>query len=232
MMLRVNGRALDYPAAETYDKLTPDEIKAICDSIQQSWCRGPHSMESWEEQTPARRLNNRQMAYWAIRGAEDPVVPAMHHGDIDGFYLDPVSRAEYKANGWFAGTSLRELEQCFLPKPTPDANLIIERCPQMAMIHALRGNVSEPYWWAALSITEHAMPNLSRECSDGYPGFSDEELAYRVGRIHKDEIKPALCERLDKNNPKVCNICKFKGAIRSPMALGYEHEPKHKKAVP
>lgn len=79
-----------------------------------------------------------------------------------------------------------------------------------------------------MSITEHCTPNLSRECSDGYPGYTDNELAYRVERIHNDEIKPALCERMDIVNKGGCDMCKFKGSIRSPIALGYEHEPKKK----
>jgi hypothetical protein len=99
------------------------------------------------------------------------------------------------------------------------------------MIYALRGDVPEPYWWAVLSITEHATPNLSRECSDGYSGFTEEELSYRVGRIHDDGIKPALCERMNEVNHGVCDQCKFKGDIRSPIALGYEHEPKSRKVI-
>ena len=233
-IVRVNGRALDYPAAETYDKLTPDEIKVICNEIQKSWTRGPHTMMKWDEQSPAQRLGNRLMAYWYLRGVEDSYDASVWHSSLTN-YPDPAVAAEYRANGWGFRTiggappeNLRELEQLFLSPVIPDARLIIDRCPQMAMIHALRGNVSEPYWWAALSIMEHATPNLSRECSDGYPGFSDEELAYRVKRIHTESIKPALCERLDQVNPCACSLCKFKGTIRSPMALGYANEPKKK----
>jgi hypothetical protein len=102
----------------------------------------------------------------------------------------------------------------------------------MAMIHALRGDVSEPYWWAALAITENATPNLSREFSDGYPKFSEDELAERVARIHSEKKRPALCDRIDSVNSNVCAVCRFRGSINSPIALGFEHEPKRKAIAP
>jgi hypothetical protein len=172
-----------------------------------------------------------------LRDATDAGAAASFHLNLTSDIppRDPFWEAECQAQGWGSGrpwpTCLRDIEEAFLIPAMPSAHLIIDRCPQLAMIYVLRGDVSEPYWWAVLSITERATPNLSRECSDGYSGFSDEELAYRVGRIHDEDIKPALCERLDGVNRGVCNLCRFKGIIRSPIALGYEHEPKQKKAV-
>ena len=184
---------------------------------------------------PQRRFH-RLKAYWALRGATDPGFAASMHTDTY-IQLDAKEEAEWEAeclaNGWIKGKTkhirnLHDLEKEFLPIPTPNINLIIKRCPQMGMIHALRGDVCEPYWWAVLSITEHATPNLSRECSDGYPGFSEEELCERITRIHNEKKKPALCTRLNEVNQNVCIVCKFQGVVRTPIALGFEHEPKFK----
>jgi hypothetical protein len=116
--------------------------------------------------------------------------------------------------------------------PKPNVYKIIQRCPQMAVIHALRGDVSEPRWWAALRITEHCEPDLSRACSDGYPGFTDSELSERVARIHAEMKKPTRCAHFDDVSPNICTACRFSKQINSPMALGYEHEPKHIAVTP
>lgn len=230
-IFEVDGRALDYPAAATYDKFSPMQIKALCevDTPANSMFK---KMPPWETQCPAHRLFYRLKAYWTIRGANDPGRSATYHSSLalPPAPTNPTWVSECKARGYLPRPiNLRELEKDALPPVVPNAYLIIERCPQMAMIRALRGDVSEPFWWAALSLTEHATPNLSRECSDGYLGFSEEELAGRVARIQREEIKPALCSRIAEVNRDVCNLCKFKGNIRSPIALGYKHEPKNKR---
>jgi hypothetical protein len=226
---------IDYPASETYDKFTPQEIKALCE-IEAPCNVMFRVMPEWETIAEGGRRFYRLKAYWTLRGATDPgwVAYAQENAEIP---FDPEWHAECMANGWRKGLpwqpkTLRELEERFLPPPTPNIRLIIERCPQMATIHALRGDVSEPYWWATLSVTEHASPNLSRECSDGYAGFSEAELDERVTRIHREGKKPALCDRLDSVNPTLCRACKFWGSIGSPIALGFTHEPRLKKGTP
>lgn len=221
----LNGVMADYPASETYDLYTPDVIKAFCDLDIDMRCR----WKSWEMQSPQLRRFYRLKAYWTFRGAKTPGEAAARH------VIEPLNDHKFEAlaeaHGWVYPTNLKEAEEAYLPKPVPSSSLIVNRCPQMAMVRALRGDVSEPIWWAALSIAEHAEPNISRECSDGYPNFDESEFAYRIDRIHKSNIKPALCSRLHGINSEVCNSCKFKGSINSPIALGYENEPRLKVGI-
>jgi hypothetical protein len=228
-MMATNIRQIDSPASETYDKFTPDQIKAFCE-LDMSMNRMFRIMPAWETLLEGARQTYRLKAYWTLRGAIDPMYAAMCQL-MDEEPYDEKWHAECVARGWVGKDSWRaetllDLEKKFLPPPIPSIHSIIKRCPQMAIIYALRGAVSEPYWWAALSITEHASPNYSKECSDGYAGFSEEELNSRIARIYREKTKPALCTRLDSVNPNVCTVCKFQGTIRTPIALGFQHEPK------
>lgn len=225
-------RLFDYPAPETYNRFTLEQIKALCE-IDIPMNQMHRLMPDWETMSESLQRFYRLKAYWALRGAKDPGYAAA----MQPMVVEPYDKKWHiycVARGWryWRPTCLRELEKEFLPAPMPSIHSIIKRCPQMAMIHALRGDAYEPFWWAALSITEHATPNLSRECSDGYPGFSDEELSERVARIHREKKKPALCARLNNINSNVCAGCKFQGSIKSPIALGFEHEPKCGKGSP
>lgn len=221
----INGVMADQPASESYDLYTPEVIKAYCDldiDMRSRW-------KPWKEQSPELRRFYRLKTYWTIRGARDPGGAAGMH--VTEPLNDPAFEALAEANGWVYPTNLKEAEEAYLPKVVPSSTLIVNRCLQMGMVRALRGDISEPIWWAALSISEYAEPNISRECSDGYPNFDERELAYRVDRIHKNNIKPALCSRLNSISPYVCDSCKFKGSINSPIALGYENEPRLKRGI-
>lgn len=169
-------------------------------------------------------------AWWAFAGAKDPGLAAAAQTMSEG-PIDEEWDRECQSRGWpvWHPKSYSELEAKFLPHPTPSITLIMARCPQMALLHSLGGDVTEPYWWAGLSVTEHAEPNLSRDCSSGYPQFSDAELEYRQRRIKDEGVKPALCQRLDCVNPGVCQHCRFNGIVNSPIALGFENEPRGRK---
>ncbi len=181
--------------------LTWEQVKALCDTdtschIRANWPR----IEGYSQE---HRDFYIRKARWILEGHPEPGLASSFEGQ---------------------GISREVIWEGFRPKP--DANLIIQRCPQMALVRALGGDVPEPYWWSALSITEHSEPNLSRECSDKYPNFRESELEYRVERIKSEGIKPALCSRFNDANRDVCPDCRFYGVIRSPIALGFEHEPK------
>lgn len=181
--------------------LTWPQVKALCDTDTSCHIKG-----DWPRIDTARQTLKDfyyRKALWILEGITEPGWAACYEGQ--GISRDIIRE-------WF--------------RPKPDVNLIIQRCPQMALVRALGGDVSEPYWWASLSITEHAEPNLSRECSDKYPEFRESELDYRIRRIREEQIKPALCSRFDDVNRGICPGCRFYGVIRSPIALGFEREPK------
>lgn len=204
-------------------ELTPTHIQFICDTTPGR----KREMLRWETMLPANQHWYRSMAWWALQGAKDPGMAAAIHTMLE-MPTDPQWDEYCRQRGWpvHHPKNYRELEELLLPKPIPSINLIMARCPQMALLHALGGNVSEPYWWAGLSVTEHAEPNMSKACSDGYPGFSIAELEYRQKRIKTEDTKPALCRRFSTTNPNVCERCRFKGVVNSPIALGFEHEPR------
>jgi hypothetical protein len=230
---KVKRLTIDHPAAETYNRFALNQIKSLCESVPGS--ARDRIVPSLGHMPEGQLRHYRLWAYWAKRGADDPSWAAYSQAYWETLTEETIE--DYKSIGFHVDRSaipkcLRDLERLFLFEQTPNIRRIIQRCPQMAMIHALRGDVSEPYWWAALAITENATPNLSREFSDGYPKFSEDELAERVARIHSEKKRPALCDRIDSVNSNVCAVCRFRGSINSPIALGFEHEPKRKAIAP
>lgn len=207
-------------------RMTPAQIVALCrmDSFMlRMW--GP--IPPWDSLNDVDKSFYHLKAWWTLRGAKESSIASIQTPRKDE-QIDEEWDAECRARGWrvWHPKTYGDLEDEFLPRPIANIRLITARCLQMATLLALRGDVSEPFWWAGLSITEHAEPNFSKECSDGYPGFSEVELEYRRGRIKTEGTKPALCDRLDTVNRGVCEFCRFRGLINSPIALGFSHEPK------
>jgi hypothetical protein len=224
---KVKRLTIDHPAAETYSRFTLNQIKSLCESVPGS---ARDRIVPSLNLMPASQLRYyRLWAYWAMRGAEDPNGAAFLQDYWETLTDETIE--EYRLIGFVVDRSriprcLRDLEREILSEPLPNIHKIIQRCPQMAVIHALRGDVSEPRWWAALRIAEHCEPILSRECSDGYAGFTDAELQDRVARIHRERKRPTRCTHFADISPSICDACRFKGKINSPMALGFEREPK------
>lgn len=210
-------------------ELTPEQIVFLCGcelTRTGGRTREIPTLEQWDSLNDERQRLFRCEAFWAIKGADDPGWTAFLQGLVENPHWTDSEWCRQRGLPVWEPKTYKELEAKFLPPPAPNIHLIMARCPQMAMLLALGGDVLEPYWWAGLSITEHAEPNLSRECSDKYPNFSEEELEYRQSRIKNEGTKPALCSRLDDVNTGVCPSCRFHGVIGSPIALGYKHEPK------
>ncbi len=185
-----------------YYELKPEHIKFLADLDIGK--RADWKMPPWGTLPPNKHRWFQLKAWWALMGVKSPGMAATVQSMVEA-PIDHGWDAECRQRGWpvWHPTHYRELEKKFLPKPKPSVKLIMARCPQMALLHALGGNVSEPYWWAGLSITEHAEPNISKECSAGYPSFSVAELEYRQNRIKNEDIKPALCKRLNASNPNL-----------------------------
>lgn len=219
-----NERRITMPP-EFYE-LTPEQI-VFLHSVAPAVSDRFRKMPPWDSISEGQQHFYRCQAWWTLKGASDPGLAAakQQHGESP---IDEAWDAVCRTHGWrvWHPRTYQELEAEFLPRPVPNIKLILARCPQMAMLHALRGDVSEPYWWAGLSITEHAEPNLSKECSDGYPRFSEAELRYRQKRIKDEGTKPARCTRLASVNPGVCEHCRFRRAVNSPIALGFDNEPR------
>lgn len=120
--------------------------------------------------------------------------------------------------------TLREFRQAHPPKP--DLIRIIGRCG--AMNHQLQtGGADAGYeqWRATLSILKFCNAGADEvEALTGQHADYDPDV---TARKMADISAPFRC---DTFNASECEGCKFRGAINSPISLGFSREPKAKKA--
>lgn len=106
--------------------------------------------------------------------------------------------------------------------PPCSGEKVADRCLQLAKVRDTRGNVAEPYWYAAIQLLCHAIGGdlLIHNWSNGHPGYSAAQTNAKIAQVRSQALGPSLCSTFESRNPGGCDGCAFKGKISSPAQLG------------
>lgn len=93
-------------------------------------------------------------------------------------------------------------------------------CAQLGYIYENQHELSEPLWFAGLSIAQHCADRDTaiHSISDKHPGYSPQDTEDKASRIKG----PITCAKLEGYRPLGCEGCPHKGRITSPIQLGAE----------
>ena len=94
-----------------------------------------------------------------------------------------------------------------------------EGCLQIRHIIRNRASLSEPLWYAGLSIAQHCVDRdrVIHALSEDYPGYSREGTERKATQT---QDKPQSCTVFNSLNPDVCPSCPHFGEITNPLILG------------
>jgi hypothetical protein len=104
--------------------------------------------------------------------------------------------------------------------PPSSAVMAASMCGQLKRMQDLKGAISEPEWRNAIGVIKHCTEGdaLCHQWSQGDPRYDHDETQRK---IEGWMAGPTTCESFDKTNHHICDGCKFKGKITSPIQLGY-----------
>lgn len=107
------------------------------------------------------------------------------------------------------------------------ANRVALHCGQMSYIKASRGNVPEPLWYAMLCLIRHTLDadSVLHPWSDGHPNYTREETEQKYQHAIDAGTGPTTCARFNEINPGLCDGCRHRNKITSPIQLGQEITP-------
>ena len=93
-------------------------------------------------------------------------------------------------------------------------------CAQLNASYADREHISEPRWFAALSIAKFCKDRNKaiHKLSADHPDYDPDKVEQKIGHI----LGPHTCMEFEKHNPGGCAGCPHAGKIRSPITLGKE----------
>ena len=97
--------------------------------------------------------------------------------------------------------------------------LVAEHCLQIRAFRDIRGNVSEPLWYASLGLLAYCTDGeaLAQEWSSGHPAYDPTATAKKLQQA-REKQGPTTCARLCGLNPKGCTGCPH--SVTSPIQLG------------
>jgi len=102
-----------------------------------------------------------------------------------------------------------------------DANLMADKCAQVAAMRDSRGDVSYEHWRfviGLLTFCENGRP-LAEEWSAEREATGHTNLDWDV-RFDTWSAGPTVCETFESCNPTGCSGCPMKGKIKTPLVLG------------
>lgn len=111
--------------------------------------------------------------------------------------------------------------------PTPDTKTILEECKFLSWCQTSPEKVSEPEWYAMLSITSR-MPEgrkISHRLSEGHPKYTFEETEQKIDQSMSGSSGPRTCRNINAISGGRCAGCKHNGTtLSSPILIkGPDH---------
>ncbi|MBP1934885.1 DUF927 domain-containing protein [Ammoniphilus resinae] len=104
--------------------------------------------------------------------------------------------------------------------PNTNAEMIAKKCGFIRHCRDNAATLPEPDWYSMLTIVSRTKDGIDKahEWSSPYPGYSFDETERKIQHA-LDDSGPVLCSTI---NSSLCNGCKFKGKIKSPIVLGMD----------
>jgi hypothetical protein len=103
------------------------------------------------------------------------------------------------------------------------AELLAHHCAQLAFLRDTQGNVSEPFWYAALGVLACCEDGreFAHQWSSGYPGYSEHETNKKFEQA-RAKSGPTTCARFhDTFATEPCEGCPQWGKIKSPIETAW-----------
>lgn len=102
--------------------------------------------------------------------------------------------------------------------PPSDANLVAEKCKQVALFRETGGE-SEPIWYASLGLLKHCVDGekYAHEWSAKHPDYDAQAT---LSKMDQWDFGPPTCDKFKSINPSACDGCVH--ICTSPIQLGVD----------
>jgi hypothetical protein len=111
---------------------------------------------------------------------------------------------------------------------------LVAACRQVKTIAAAKGNVSEPFWYAAIGLVRYCEDGIraAHYISSGHPDYDRDATDQKLFQLESKMVGPTTCEKLESVNPGGCEGCPRKGVIKSPLSAARQTEQAPAPTIP
>jgi hypothetical protein len=114
-----------------------------------------------------------------------------------------------------------EFEIDFVGDVKPSAYPIANKCAQMGYFRDVKGNVDEPFWYAALGLLKTTVeaPEICHLWSTGHKDYDADVTDTKLAQLENIE-GATTCFKFNSIRPNICDNCRFASKLKSPWRLG------------
>lgn len=96
---------------------------------------------------------------------------------------------------------------------------LVTACQQVRGVVAVKGNVSEPLWYATLGLVRYCEDGkkAAHYISKGHPDYSFDDTEHKLFQLESKMVGPTTCEKIESVNPGGCDGCPRKTTVKSPL---------------
>lgn len=114
------------------------------------------------------------------------------------------------------------------------AEKVAERCKHLGKMRDTQGDIPREVWRGALGIIKHCVEGIELAIKWSARRAETDHSSTNTEEVYESwNSRPATCEFFQRDDPKHCDGCEFKGKIHSPISLGgmIPEPPKQTEAV-
>lgn len=111
---------------------------------------------------------------------------------------------------------------------------LVSACQQVRAIVVARGNVSEPFWYAAIGLVRYCEDGekAAHHISRGHPDYDKAATDQKLFQLESKMVGPTTCEKMESVNPGGCTGCPRKGVVKSPLSAARQTEQAPAPVIP
>lgn len=111
------------------------------------------------------------------------------------------------------------------PDVPVDANLMADKCAQVALMRDTKGDVSYQHWWQVIGLLTYCEGgrNLAADWTANREAKGHNQLDWDI-KYDTWSKGPTLCETLEQACPGGCDSCPMRGKIKTPLVLGKTYD--------
>jgi len=144
---------------------------------------------------------------------------AAHKAKIETQILEPPKESLFKG--------LNDEFSSGIAGPESSLLLVADKCAQVKLVRAKRGDVSEPLWYDFIGLARHCSEgtDLIHEWSAGHPDYTPSGCDTKIQHHIASGVGPTTCGKFGADNPEGCVACPYVNKVKSPIVLGRPEAP-------
>lgn len=110
--------------------------------------------------------------------------------------------------------------------PPANATVVATKCKQIAWAVANQADVEEPFWYNVIGVAAYCQdPDAAAMAwSENHPKYSPSETVRKMHHWKASVTGPTTCDKFQKDRPKGCDGCLYRGKIGTPARLGAQYQ--------